>query len=69
MAYLLGIIIGLLVKNYHTLFILMAIPTGYVLFRGAKNEDKWNKQMNKIIEEYEEQQKSEKNSGNQENGE
>ena len=42
MAYVLGIIIGLLINNLNVLFILVIIPTGYVLLRGAKNEDKWN---------------------------
>lgn len=57
LGYLSGIFIGILVHNNHVLFILMAIPTGYVLWRGVKQEEKFRKAMDEVIEKFRAEQK------------
>lgn len=49
-AYITGLTIGLLVHSYHILFILMSIPTGWVLWKGVKDEEKQDKEWNDLID-------------------
>lgn len=42
-TYLVGIITGLLITNYHILFSLIAIPTLIIFYRGAIQQERWNK--------------------------